>query len=213
MHKFSPITFVLICGRYLKVSMKQKLILIGGGGHCKSCIDVIEQDGRFEIGGILDLPERVGEKVLGYPIIGSEVMIGKLLEENCAFFITVGQLTSPEVRARIFETLKNHGITLPVIISPLAHVSPHARIGEGTIVMHHVVVNPDAIIGKNCILNSKCLIEHDVQIGDHCHISTGALINGGVQVGMKSFVGSGAVTKQGITIPSGSFVKANSIIK
>jgi len=33
------------------------IILIGGGGHCLSCIDVIEQTGLYQIIGILDLPD------------------------------------------------------------------------------------------------------------------------------------------------------------
>jgi len=35
--------------------MKKELILIGGGGHCTACIDVIEQEGRFAIAGIVDV--------------------------------------------------------------------------------------------------------------------------------------------------------------
>ena len=50
----------------------QKIILIGGGGHCKSCIDVIEAEGKYDIAGILDMPEFVGEKILGYSIIGTD---------------------------------------------------------------------------------------------------------------------------------------------
>ena len=38
--------------------MKEKIILIGGGGHCRACIDVIEQEGRFTIAGIVDVPEK-----------------------------------------------------------------------------------------------------------------------------------------------------------
>ena len=44
-----------------------KIILIGGGGHCKSAIDVIEQEARFEIAGIIDKSELLGSKILGYP--------------------------------------------------------------------------------------------------------------------------------------------------
>ena len=40
--------------------MNQKnLILIGGGGHCKSVIDVAESAG-YNILGILGMPEEVG---------------------------------------------------------------------------------------------------------------------------------------------------------
>ena len=35
---------------------KLEIILVGGG-HCKSCIDVIEAEGRFIIKGIIDLPD------------------------------------------------------------------------------------------------------------------------------------------------------------
>lgn len=37
--------------------MKQDIILLGAGGHCRSCIDVIEQEGRFRIAGIVDKAE------------------------------------------------------------------------------------------------------------------------------------------------------------
>ncbi|MDK9694251.1 MAG: acetyltransferase, partial [Sulfurimonas sp.] len=45
--------------------MKEEIILIGGGGHCKSVIDVIEQQNSFVIAGIVDKKELVGTKVLG----------------------------------------------------------------------------------------------------------------------------------------------------
>lgn len=41
------------------------LILVGGGGHCKSVIEAAESMG-LAIGGILDLLENVGGRILGY---------------------------------------------------------------------------------------------------------------------------------------------------
>jgi FlaA1/EpsC-like NDP-sugar epimerase len=60
----------------------KKLILIGGGGHCKSCIEVIESTGEFEIIGILDLPSKIGEKVLDYEIIGSDDDIAHYVQQG-----------------------------------------------------------------------------------------------------------------------------------
>ena len=37
----------------------KEIILIGGGGHCKSVIDVIESEGQFEIVGIVDKPDGI----------------------------------------------------------------------------------------------------------------------------------------------------------
>ncbi len=193
--------------------MKEPLLLIGGGGHCKSCIDVIEQENRFQIAGIIDLPEKIHQTVLGYPIIGSDGNLSELLPSYPNILITIGQIKSASQREQVFNTAKRLGAKFPVIISPLAYVSAHARIDEGTIIMHHALINAGAKVGKNCIVNTKALVEHDATIGDHCHIATGALVNGGVIVGKGSFWGSGAVSKEYTSIPPYSFLKANRLIK
>ena len=191
--------------------MKQKIILIGGGGHCKSVIDVIEQEDKYEIAGIVDLKEKNGQNILGYPIIASDEDLPELVKEYTNFHITMGFIKNPTRRKQILEILKKTKAVLPVIVSPIAYVSKHARIAAGTVIMHNAQVNAGATIGENCIINSRALIEHDANVGDNCHISTGAIINGDVTVGNECFVGSGAVTVQGTKIPDGSFIKANSL--
>ena len=54
--------------------IKEKLILIGGGGHCKSCIDVIEQEGRFDIDAIVDVEEKLGQSILVSKIFATEMI-------------------------------------------------------------------------------------------------------------------------------------------
>jgi len=193
--------------------MKEKIILIGGGGHCKSCIDIIEKEGRFTIAGIVDVPEKLNQKILGYEIIAADDDLPRLVNEYKNFLITMGQIKSPERRIRLYNILKDLGAKLPVIISPLAYVSKHAGIGDGTIIMHHALINAGATIGENCIINTKALVEHDAIIEDHCHISTGAIVNGGTLIRTGTFLGSNAVTKEYITIKENSFIKANTLVK
>lgn len=192
---------------------KENIILLGGGGHCKACIDVIEMENKYTIAGIVDLPEKKGSKILGYEIIAHDDEIPQLTKEYPNYLVTMGQIKSPASRIRLFEWVIKHGGFFPVITSPLAYVSRHASVEEGTIVMHQAIINAGATIGKNCIVNNKALIEHDASIGDHCHISTAAVVNGGVKIGEKSFYGSGAVSKQYIEIAANSFIKANSMVK
>jgi len=191
----------------------EEIVLIGGGGHCRSCIDVIESAGQFMIAGIVDVPGKLGEKVLSYPVIANDSDLVGLARRYRNFLITIGQLRSPVTRILLYEKLKGLAVLFPAQISPHAYVSRHAIIGDGTIVMHGAIVNANARIGNNCIINSNSLIEHDAIIGDHCHIATGAIINGGVVVGGSSFIGSGCVTKQYITIPEKSFIPAHTIMK
>lgn len=189
------------------------IILIGGGGHCKSCIDVIETTSSYKILGIIDLPQNIGNMVLGYPIIGSNESLPDLVSKGFSFLITIGNIGIPQKRMELFNLVQTLGGKLATVIASTAQISKHALIGPGTIVMHHAIVNASAIIGINCIINTKALVEHDVIIGDHCHISTGSIVNGGTVVGDQTFFGSGAVSKQYIKIPAGSFIKANSIAK
>ena len=193
--------------------MKEKIILIGGGGHCRACIDVIEQEGLFTIAGIVDVPEKKQHNVLGYPVIGSDADLAELIKSFPNVLITLGHIKSPIRRMELFDDLMQMGARFPMIQSPLAYVSSHAQVAEGTIVMHHVLINAGARVGRNCIINNNRLVEHDAVIEDHCHISTGAVVNGGVKIGSGSFFGSGAVAAENTLIPSNSFIKANSLYR
>ncbi len=193
--------------------MKTNIILIGGGGHCRSLIDVIEAEGSFTIAGIIDQKERIGEKVLGYEIIGCDEDLEKIFNDIKHAIVAVGQVKSPDIRINIWERIKKIGFKTPTIVSPRAYVSKHAKIGIATVIMHDALVNANAIVGDNCIINSKALIEHDSQIANNCHISTGAIVNGGTIICEGTFFGSNAVAKESITIAAKSFIKAGSLVK
>lgn len=180
--------------------MPTPILLLGAGGHARACIDVVEQDGRFTIGGLLGLSEERGTSVLGYPVLGIDADAGELLRKMGHGLVSIGQIKSPEIRMRLFGLVERYGTAAPAIVSPHAYVSAHARVGDGTIVMHGAIVNAGAIVGRNCIVNSQSLIEHDARVEDHCHIATGAAINSGVRVGTGSFVGSAASVRQGVVI-------------
>jgi sugar O-acyltransferase (sialic acid O-acetyltransferase NeuD family) len=179
---------------------KIPLILIGGGGHCMACIDVIEQEDKYVIEGILDRVEMIGKKILGYPVIGTDGMIPDLVQRDFYFLITVGQIKSAGVRKRIFEDLIQYQAKIATIISPRSYLSKHSFVGEGSVIMHGAVVNAGARIGLNAIINSNALIEHEARIGNHVHISTAAVVNGSVSIENEVFIGSHSVLCNNIEI-------------
>ena len=186
------------------------LILVGGGGHCKSVIDVAECAG-YNIVGILDKPEEFQKEILGYYVIGADCDAVKYID-TCEFMISVGQVKSVALRIRLYHMLKDMNACLATVIAPLAHVSRHASIGEGSIVLNNAVVNADVRIGCNAIINTASVIEHEVKIGDFCHVSTGAIVNGNCRIGDRVFVGSQCVCKNGINICSDVIVGAGSTV-
>jgi sugar O-acyltransferase (sialic acid O-acetyltransferase NeuD family) len=191
--------------------MKPEILLIGGGGHCKSVIDVIEQEDKYTIAGIIDKKGLVGTKILDYKVIGCDDDLSELFKKYRYALVTIGQIKSNALRIKLFNTLKNIGYDLPVVISPLAYVSSYSEIEEGTVIHHYTLVNAGAKIGKNCIINTKALIEHDVTIEDNCHISTASVINGGVVVKDGTFFGSNATSRESVEV--GGFIKAGSLVK
>ncbi len=191
--------------------MKPEIILVGGGGHCRSVIDVIEFENKYKIAGIVvnDMP-RCSE-VFGYEVVGCDDDLEFLFQKYKNAIVTIGQIKSNHIRVKLFQKLKQIGFALPVIISPLAYVSKYAKIGEGTIILHQALLNANVKIGKNCIINTKALLEHDVVVEDNCHISTAAVVNGGVVIKENSFFGSNAVSKEAIEVSG--FIKAGSVVK
>lgn len=192
--------------------MKHPLILIGGGGHCKSVIEVAESAG-YEIKGILDMPDEVGKEVLpGHKIIGIDDDIPQYVEK-CDFVITVGFIKNPALRIKLYNKVKAAGGRLATIIASTAHVSKYAELGEGTVIMHQAFVNAGAKIGDNCIINTFVNIEHDAEVGNQCHISTGTMVNGECKIGENCFIGSQSVCANCIEIASDIIVGAGSVVR
>ncbi len=191
--------------------MKRSLILIGGGGHCKSVIEAAESGG-YIIKGILDIPSQVGEKVLGYTIIGTDDDIPFFVSE-CDFIVTLGFIKNPGIRISLHEKIETAGGHLATVIASTAHVSKYAELGAGTVVLHQACINAEAKVGKGCIINTFANIEHDVVIGDYCHISTGAIVNGDCKVGKFTFLGSQSVMVNGVSVPDGCVFAAASMVR
>lgn len=191
--------------------MSKPLVLVGGGGHCKSVIEAAESTG-FSILGVLDMPEEVGKAILSTKVIGTDDDISAYVDK-AEFVITVGFIKNPATRIKLYNKVKEAGGKLATVIASTAHVSKYAKIGEGTVVLHQAFVNADAKVGCNVILNNFVNIEHDAVIGDQCHISTGVMVNGECKVGKNCFIGSQSVlancTSVGddIIVGAGSFVR------
>jgi sugar O-acyltransferase (sialic acid O-acetyltransferase NeuD family) len=184
------------------------IILIGGGGHCRACIDVIEEGGVYRIVGILDAFKADNESILGYPILGRDDELKSFASNKVAALVTLGHIKNVTRRIELYEIASELKMIAPPIISNKAYISKHSSIGVGTMIMHGAIINAATIIGENCILNTQALVEHDVRVGSHCHISTGARLNGGVTIGDQCFIGSGVTVKEGVKIGHNSLIGA-----
>lgn len=192
--------------------MSKGLLLVGAGGHARSCVEVIESAGLSVFGLIDRNAKLLTSGVLGYPVLGNDGDLIKLARESSGVLITVGQIGRPKVRVDLYETLTGNGISPAIVVAGTARVSRHASVGQGSIVMHQAFVNAGARVGVNCIVNTAALVEHDVEIGDHCHVAIGAVLGGDVRIGAGSFVGAGAIVSHGVSVGPGSIIGAGCVV-
>lgn len=191
----------------------KKLVLIGGGGHCKSVIDSVRRTNEFGEIVIADPALKVGSDILGCKVIGSDECLGQLRKEGYKYaFITVGNVRVNSIRKMLVQKASGYGYVFPIIIDPSATVADSVTIGPGTFVGKNTIINIDTIIGSQCIINTGAIIEHDSSVGDYTHISVGSVLCGGVDVGKNCMIGSNSTIIQGIKIGNNCNVGAGAVV-
>lgn len=188
------------------------MLLIGAGGHAKSCIEIIESSGEFSVAEVVGQDSEKGMSILGRTVQYSDSDLAYLRNRYEYAFIAIGQIHSPAIRIKLYSIISEMGFKLPTFVSQSAQVSRYTKIGTGSIVMNGVIVNPNCTIGENVIINSGSIIEHDVLIGDNCHVATRVTVNGNATIGDGSFLGSGSIVRNGIEIGSNCFIGMGSRI-
>ena len=174
----------------------KRLAILGASGHGKVVADGAQASGWASIVFFDDAwPER---RMNGaWPIIGASAQLLEQLGEFEGVIVAIG---NNAVRREKLELLRRHGATLVSIVHPSAVVSPHADIGEGSVVFATAVVNAFSKVGGGAILNTGCSVDHDCSLGVCVHVSPGARLAGGVVVGDESWIGIGAAVRQQVAI-------------
>lgn len=191
--------------------METNLLLIGGGGHCRSVLDCLVSLGEYSQIRIVDNDRSA--VALGIPLAGNDSDLPRLMRDGwTSAFITVGSIGSTGIRRRLYHLIKELGFQIPIIIDPTAIIANEVEIREGTFVGKHAVVNSGSKVGNCAIINTGSIVEHDCCIGDFSHVSPGTTICGQVLIGNDTHIGAGTVVRQGITIGSSTLIGAGSVV-
>lgn len=189
------------------------IILLGGGGHCKSVIDTIRELNEFNIIGILDINAKVGTQINNVEIIGNDGDLDYYYKRGLELaFITVGSIENTVLRQNLYQKAIKIGYKFPTIVDRTAIVSKQAKIGQGTFVGKGAIINSDVNVGMNCIINTGAIIEHDCNIGLFCHIAPGSTLSGGVLVGDNTHIGTNTTIIQSISVGNNSLIGAGSVV-
>lgn len=193
--------------------MSKNILLIGGGGHCKSVIDSLLELNEFSKIGIIDIKENIGKKVLEVPVIGCDNDLVDLFTDGYKYaFVTKGSIGNPKLRIKLFNLINEVGFEIPIIIDSSAVVSRHAKMESGIFIGKNAVINAGCKIHKGVIINTGAIIEHDCLVGAFAHIAPGSVLSGEVQVGENTHIGANCVIKQQLRIGSNSIIGMGSVV-
>ena len=188
---------------------KDKLLIVGAGGHTRVVIDTAEKN-KYEIIGIIDINfTGKKEKIFGYDVLGNFDFIKKYEIENINCFIAIGDNSK---RKKYYNMVKDLGCKIPNLIHPTAVISDYIDLSEGVFINAGCIINAGAIIGKNVIINTGSIIDHEVKIGDFSHIAPGCKIGGRVKFGAMTFVGIGTDIIDQIDIGENVIIGAGSVV-
>jgi len=193
--------------------MNKKILLVGGGGHCKSVLDSLIPLNEYMEIGIVDKKEHIGKTIMGIPVVGYDEDLLNLYNKGYHYaFITVGSTDNPAVRVKLYNILNEIGFEMPKIIDSTSSVSKHVHIEDGVYIGKQAIVNVGAVIKKCSIINTGSIVEHDCHIGEFVHVAPGAVLNGEVKVGNYSHIGSNATVRQQVQIGSNTIIGMGSVV-
>src|SRR5260221_5113383 len=186
--------------------MTPRCIILGGGGHARALIDVIEARGGISIHGILESNRSLwGRPLLGVAVLGGDELLASLAREGVEHFLVgVGSTRRNERRRQLFDAAVAAGLRPLTVTHPSAVCSPRASLGAGVVVLAGAIVNTGAALGDNAIVNCGAIVEHDCRVRRHVHVASGSCLARGVPMGDDAFVGAGAPLRQQVVIRTGA---------
>lgn len=193
--------------------MREKVVIIGAGGHAKVIADCIDSE-KYELVGFLDKDDTwIGKEINGVPIIGNDREPSHWIEKGItACIIGIGHVGKYELRNKLYSRYQEAGFHMITAVHPQSVVAKTAVIKAGTVVMPGAVINANAYIGENVIINTNSVIEHDSLIENGVHVAPGSTISGGVNIGENVLVGAGSVVIQTVKIGKNTIIGAGTIV-
>ncbi|MFK7777236.1 MAG: acetyltransferase [Gimesia sp.] len=189
------------------------IILLGGGGHAKVLIDLINERNDYQIVGILDPVLDVGMEVKEFSVLGTDAELPKLRDQGVSnVAIAVGSVKCNLLRKTLFDQSQKSGFKIPALVHPRSIVSADVKLSDGVQIMAGAIVQTDTEIGEGTVINTGVQVDHDCRIGRQSFLSPGVVLSGGVGIGDNTFVGAGAVVIQGINIGDNAVIAAGAVV-
>jgi sugar O-acyltransferase (sialic acid O-acetyltransferase NeuD family) len=190
------------------------IIIYGGGGHGKSCLDLLQALNVYRVVGFVDDGIPTNQQIMGLPVLGGSEILPELYAQGVRLAVNaVGGIGDLTPRIRVFGNLARAGFASPAIVHPTAFVEQSARLAPGVQIFPHAYVGSEAQVGFGSIVNTGAIVSHDCQLGEIVNISPGAILAGEVTIGRQALIGMGATINLMTKIGPGARVGNGATVK
>lgn len=162
------------------------LLIIGAGSFSTEIEELARLCGYNDIAFLDDNPD----KALAHPVIGTMEDIGK---DRSSYDNAIVALGNNQNRLHYHTILEECGYNIPVLIHPMAYVSPDAKLSPGCIVRTFAVVGRYAELGKAVILNIGAKVDHHCVIGEGSHLLINSVVRASKTVEPLAWLDAGQV--------------------
>ena len=198
-----------LMGRYgLKRTHPEELVLIGGGAHSLCLLDILSSLGaQSRVLGYVDRqPSSLPLTYLG----DEESFSGRYSPSNATLLMGIG--TDIRLREKLFQLYKGWGFIFESLVSPGAHVSNTASMGEGCVVFPGAVLGAMAQLEENVVLHSNTVVEHQSHIGAHSYLAPGAVVPGISHIGKRVLLGPNSAMLDHLSLADDCVLGAGAVL-
>ena len=189
------------------MAINKKVILIGGGGHALSLLEMMNNFSMIE--GYADIKPN---SLLPLDYLGDDEYILKHYSPD--FYkihhaLVYKDKVNLSLRKKMIELYRNYETYSFIASSAL--VSSNSKVLAGSAIFERSVINRSSI-GSNTIINTGSIIEHGCKVGNNVFIAPGTIIGGGVIINDNVFIGSGTIIRDDVTICNDAIIGMGSLV-
>lgn len=168
--------------------MKNKLFVIGAGGHGRSVAEAAMLSGEWQDIVFVDDTFQQQQSSGLWPIVANTAHMQAVLKPDDKAIVAIGNQL---VRYQLCQKLIDLDVILTTVIHPKAWVSTAAKIGPGAAIMAGAIVGTNAEVGRGAIVNANATVDHDAILGEFAHLGVGVQLAGGVIIGDRAWLQAG----------------------
>lgn len=190
-----------------------RVLILGASGHGRVVADAITSRNDHELVGFVDCTYSALDLILGYPLLGSDTDIARIVGEHSVDGIVVA-VGDNWTRAAIIDrltTILPH-VHFPAILHASAVVGKQVSIAEGSVIMAGAILNPGVTIGRHAIVNTAACVDHDSEISAFASVAPRVTCGGAVFVGQHTAIGIGATAIHGVRIGEHVVIGAGAVV-